>query len=259
MQKVAEKEKNKKSFRKGIDNKNYIFVIEDTGIGMSSEFLPRLFEPYSMEKRFGDRSAAGNGLGMSIVKNLVTQKGGWVKAESEEGKGTKIIITLPFAPDAEGTFSVDTQPDIQQKDVKEEKEKTINILEGLRIMVVDDNDMNREFVGELLEEQGAIVDLAPGGRESVEMFCQSEEFAYDVILMDIMMPEVDGCEAARLIRSQQRADAETVIILALTANSFAEDVIRTMESGMNAHLVKPINMKILQETVQKLLKKKNEG
>ena len=91
------------------------------------------------------------------------------------------------------------------------------------------------------------------------MFCQSEEFAYDVILMDIMMPEVDGCEAARLIRSQQRADAETVTILALTANSFAEDVIRTMESGMNAHLVKPINMKILQETVQKLLKKKNEG
>lgn len=243
----------------GIDNKNYIFVIEDTGIGMSSEFLPRLFEPYSMEKRFGDRSAAGNGLGMSIVKNLVTQKGGQIKAESEEGKGTKIIITLPFAPDAEGTFSVDTHPDIQQKDVKEEKEKTINILEGLRIMVVDDNEMNREFVGELLEEQGAIVDLAPGGRESVEMFCQSEKFAYDIILMDIMMPEVDGCEAARLIRSQQRADAETVIILALTANSFAEDVIRTMESGINAHLVKPINMKILQETVQKLLKKKNEN
>ena len=187
---------------------------------------------------------------MFVVPFLISTCGGTIIA---------IIITLPFAPDAEGTFSVDTQPDIQQKDVKEEKEKTINILEGLRIMVVDDNDMNREFVGELLEEQGAIVDLAPGGRESVEMFCQSEEFAYNVILMDIMMPEVDGCEAARLIRSQQRADAETVIILALTANSFAEDVIRTMESGMNAHLVKPINMKILQETVQKLLEKKNEG
>lgn len=243
----------------GIDNKNYIFVIEDTGIGMSSEFLPRLFEPYSMEKRFGDRSDAGNGLGMSIVKNLVTQKGGQIKAESVEGKGTKIIITLPFAPDTEGTSRADTQPDIPQKDVKEEEEKPVNILEGLRIMVVDDNEMNREFVGELLEEQGATVDLAPGGRESVEMFSQSEEFTYDVILMDIMMPEVDGCEAAQLIRSQQRADAETVIILALTANSFAEDVIRTMESGMNAHLVKPLNMKILQETVQKLLEKKTEN
>ena len=239
----------------GIDNKNYVFVIEDTGIGMSSEFLPRLFEPYSMEKRFGDRSAAGNGLGMSIVKNLVIQKGGQIKAESTEGKGTRIIITLPFAPGKEKSA-----PEEQAQEQKNEKQpEEINYLKDLKVLVVDDNEMNREFVGELLEEKGAEVTLASGGKESVDEFYQSEPFYYDVILMDIMMPEMDGCEATRLIRALNRPDSGKVIILALTANSFAEDVIRTMEAGMNAHLVKPLNMKVLQETLQKLLEKRAEN
>ena len=114
-------------------------------------------------------------------------------------------------------------------------------------------------VAEGAREKGAEVTLASGGKEAVDEFYQSKPFFYDVILMDIMMPEMDGCEAARLIRALNRPDAGKVIILALTANSFAEDVIRTMEAGMNAHLVKPLNMKVLQETLQKLLEKRNEN
>ena len=126
----------------------------------------------------------------------------------------------------------------------------------MRILLAEDDPKLLKSLIHIFRNNRYITDGVSNGADAFNYVATGE---YDGIVMDIMMPEVDGCEAARLIRSQQRADAETVIILALTANSFAEDVIRTMESGMNAHLVKPINMKILQETVQKLLKKKNEG
>lgn len=225
------------------ESKNYIFVVEDTGIGMSSEFLPRLFIPYERENRFGSGSAAGNGLGMAIVKNLVSQKGGQITVESKLSEGTKFVVTLPFAPGE-----------------KIEKEKTeednMGCLNGLHILIVEDNELNRELICELVSDLGGIVTEAEDGLDGFEKFKNSKENEFDLILMDMQMPKMDGCEATKNIRQLDRPDAKRVIIIAITANSFSEDVSRTLQSGMNAHLVKPIDMKLLCSTVAGLIKKR---
>lgn len=227
----------------GVDN--YIFIIEDTGIGMSEDFLPKIFEPYTQENRFADRSGSGNGFGMTIVRNLVTQKNGHIGIESKAGEGTRVVVTLPFRKD---TKAVDIEEDTAG-----------SCLRDLRIMVVDDIDMNRELLCELLEDEGAIVTPAEDGKQAVDLFQKAELFSYDVIIMDRQMPVMDGCQAAAAIRRLERADARWVFIIALTANSDADDVTETVQAGMDAHLTKPADVKKISLTISRLLMAREKG
>lgn len=217
----------------------YVFVVKDTGRGMSEEFLPRLFEPYEREKRFGAQNVAGTGLGMPIVKNLVSRMGGEITVDSTSGKGTRFVVMLPFSVSNEGLAA-------------EKEETDFGKLEGKRILLADDNPLNREIVTELLSIKGMEVSVAENGREVLEKFEESEEFFFDAILMDVQMPEMDGCEAAGKIRALNRADAEDIPIIALTANAFPEDIARTAAAGMNAHLCKPIEPELLWSTLQQV-------
>lgn len=225
----------------GRDNNNYIFLVEDTGIGMSEEFLPKIFEPYTQEKQFNYRGEEGSGgLGMAIVKDLVSQKGGQINVESTLGKGTRVVVTLPFEQVA------DAADDCPVPNSEE-------CLMDMRILVADDNELNRELLCELLEDRGSKVVQAANGEEALKLFEASALFSYDLIIMDMQMPVMDGCQAAENIRKLDRLDAEGVWIIALTANSFSEDVIRTAQAGMDAHLTKPVDMHILQKTVAELI------
>ena len=182
---------------------------------------------------------------MTIVKSIVNQKGGQIQVESELGKGTKVIVTLPF------------ENNISENEVRAAAENTN--MKNLRIMVVDDNDLNRELMCDLLYDKGAEVVQAADGKEALELFEESAPFSFDVIIMDMQMPVMDGCEAAECIRKLDREDAKWVLIIALTANSFSEDVIRTAKAGMDAHLTKPADMKILNDTVGKLIMQRSKG
>lgn len=231
----------------GINNTNYIFTIEDTGIGMSEQFLPRLFEPYAKENRFGTSTSNGNGLGMAIVRNLVSQKNGQISVESKPGEGTRFIVTLPFMPGQGITAGRnDNRTPEEQLDPKQ-------VLRHMRILLVEDNDLNREILSELLIEQGAVVTSAADGQEAVEIFERSNPYDFDTILMDMQMPRMDGCKAAEAIRKLDRKDAKEIFIIALTANAFSEDVQRTAQAGMNAHLAKPADLNVLARTLQNLI------
>lgn len=218
----------------------YVFVVEDTGVGMSKEFLPRLFEPYERERRFGVQNVAGTGLGMPIVKNLVSQMGGEITVESILGRGTRFSVMLPFSVSAAEAPS-------------EKQETEFGRLEGKRILLAEDNPLNMEIVTEFLVMKEMEVITAENGREALEKFSESEAFYFDAILMDMQMPEMDGCMAAERIRALDRADAGTVPIIALTANAFPEDIARTAAAGMNVHLSKPIEPNILWTTLLQMI------
>lgn len=217
----------------------YVFVVQDTGLGMSKEFLPRLYEPYEREARFGAQSVVGTGLGMPIVKNLVSQMGGEITVSSTLGKGTRFEVTLPFS-----ISNDQPQP--------EKEESDFGKLEGRRVLLAEDNPLNREIVTELLEMKGMEIYPAENGKEALERFAESEEGFFQAVLMDVQMPEMDGCEATRRIRALERADAKKVPIIALTANAFSEDIARTTAAGMNAHLCKPIEPETLWLTLQQM-------
>lgn len=225
----------------GLSNCNYIFTVEDTGIGMRKEFLPKIYEPYSQENRFGSQASSGGGLGMTFVKNMVSQNGGDIEIESEVGKGTRVVVTLVYKSEIDDSVLAEGIDD--------------DWMSRLHIMVVDDNDLNRELLSSLLSEQGATVSEAVDGREALIMFDESELRDIDVIIMDLNMPVMDGCDAARAIRALDREDASDVFIVALTANDYSEDIVRTTKAGMNAHLSKPVNIKLLRNTIFKLYMK----
>ena len=219
----------------------YKIVVQDDGIGMSAEFLPHLFEPYSREMRFSARQTAGTGLGMPITRNLVSQMNGEINVESEQGKGTVFTLVLPFAVAEDAPAPApETTADRTQS------------LAGKRILLAEDNEVNMEITTELLGLNGVQVTQAWNGREALELFAASEPFAFDAILMDMQMPEMDGCEAARRIRALRRPDAARIPILAVTANAFAEDIAATTAAGMNAHVSKPIDFGILCRTLGEL-------
>lgn len=222
------------------DFAKYKIVVADTGIGMSADFLPHLFEPYSREMRFGAKQSIGTGLGMSITKNLVSQMNGELQVESEQGKGTTFTLVLPFA------VLAGQEP----KDVSPAPESYS--LEGRRILLAEDNEVNMEITTELLQMNGAEVTQAWNGREALEQFEKSESFHFDAVLLDMQMPEMDGCEAARRIRALSRPDAPVVPIIAVTANAFAEDIAATAAAGMNAHVSKPIDFGLLCRTLGRL-------
>ena len=215
-------------------------VVEDTGIGMTEEFLRHLFEPYTRETTFSSRSTVGTGLGMAIAKHMVHQMGGEISVESKLGQGSRFTVILPLSI---AECSLD----------REEPGEDEADWSGLRVLVAEDNDLNREMLTELLEQLGAEVLPAVNGADAVEVFSQSSSFGIDVILMDMQMPVMDGCQAARAIRALDRPDAQTVPILAVTANAYAEDMDKIARAGMNGHVSKPIDLEALGRTVKKLV------
>ena len=215
------------------------FVSSDTGIGMDEEFLKHAFEPYSQKNNNSLNSINGVGLGLSIVKRTVELMGGTIKVESKVGEGTKYTIVLPFR--------IDPNPYVEKKQVDYVS------LKGVHALLVEDNDLNMEIAKFHLEQENVKVSTASNGKEAVEMFAKSETGYYDIILMDIMMPVMDGLEATRRIRGMERADALVVPIIAMSANAFEEDIEKSLEAGLNAHLIKPLDGKVLTETMKKYL------
>ena len=216
------------------------FVCRDTGIGMTEEFQESVFEPFAQEHTGSRTKFAGTGLGMAIAKNLVEKMGGTITFESKEGTGTTFVIRVPFKIDP------DADKREEQKDVSEKS------IKGLHILLAEDNDLNMEIAEFVLQNEGAEVTKAWNGQEAVELFRKSEPGEFDVILMDIMMPVLNGYEATKRIRSMEREDAKMIPIIAMTANAFTEDRIRAKEAGMNEHIAKPVDAKLLVKIIHEL-------
>ncbi len=230
----------------GQDYYTHTFVIEDTGIGMSKEFLSKIYEPYAREIRFGTKQVEGTGLGMAIVKSLVEQMNGRITVKSEQGKGSTFTIILPLFPVKEDVkIKASTEAIGAQSD-------TIS-LQDRHILLAEDNVINMEIATEVLTMNGIRVTQAWNGKEALDIFTASSPFEFDAILMDMQMPEMDGCEATMKIRRLSRPDAKTVPIIAVTANAFAEDIAATAQAGMNAHISKPIDFQNLCTELGKLL------
>ena len=214
----------------------YRWIITDTGAGMSKEFLKHIFEPFAQEKNDARSEYQGTGLGMAIVKGLIDQMGGTITVESEKGVGSEFIITIPF--------------EIAEKPAESDADDALeDDIRGLNIMLVEDNELNAEIAKMLLEDQGAEVIIFTDGKQAVDMFTENEQGTFDVILMDIMMPVMDGITAAKAIRSMDRPDAKTIPIIAMTANAFKEDADKCLAAGMNAHLAKPLDIKKLKRVI----------
>ncbi len=218
------------------------FVIEDTGIGMSEEFQKHAFEAFSQENQDLHGEIKGTGLGLSIVKKLVDIMGGSIRIESRLGEGSRFIIRLTFEIDA----------DYQEKP-EEETFSQIDSLIGKRVLAAEDNELNAEILQFVLEDAGMEVIIVSNGRLAVEAFMKSEPGEFDFILMDIMMPEMNGYEAARAVRKLARKDAKSIPIVALTANAYAEDKQKALNAGMNAHIAKPVDIGELMQTLKNLL------
>ena len=218
------------------------FVCRDTGIGMTEEFQKCVFEPFAQEHTGSRAKFTGTGLGLSISRKLVEKMGGTITFESEKGVGTTFVIRVPFKID------LDADKREEQKDVSEKS------IKGLHILLAEDNELNMEIAEFVLQNEGADVTKAWDGQEAVELFRNSEPGEFDVILMDIMMPVMNGYEAAKMIRSLEREDAKKVPIIAMTANAFTEDRIRAKEAGMDEHVAKPVDVELLIKVIHKLVK-----
>ena len=217
------------------------FVCRDTGIGMAEEFQKRIFEPFAQEHAGSRTKFAGTGLGMPISKKLIEKMGGTITFESAEGIGTTFVIRVPFKID------LDADKREEQKDVSE------NSIKGLHILLAEDNELNMEIAEFVLQNEGADVTKAWNGQEAVELFRNSKPGEFNVILMDIMMPVMNGYEATKMIRSLDREDAKEIPIIAMTANAFTEDRIRAKEAGMDEHVAKPVDVELLVKVIHKLV------
>ena len=217
------------------------FVCRDTGIGMAEEFQKRIFEPFAQEHAGSRTKFAGTGLGMPISKKLIEKMGGTITFESAEGIGTTFVIRVPFKIDLDVDIR-EEQADVSEKSIK-----------GLHILLAEDNELNMEIAEFVLQNEGAEVSKAWNGEETVELFRKSESGEFDAILMDIMMPVMNGYEATKMIRSLDREDAKVIPIIAMTANAFTEDRLRAKEAGMNEHIAKPFDVKLLVKIIHKLV------
>lgn len=223
----------------------YQFTVEDTGIGMSEQFLEHIFDPYARETRFASQSITGTGLGMPIVKSLVQQMSGEIAVESALGEGSRFTVTLPMEV-VRGAEPEEARPEAGA-------EAPVD-LTGKRVLLAEDNELNMEIAVEILTMNGMEVVQAGNGAEAVEAFQKSPLYSIHAILMDMQMPVMDGCTAARAIRALDRPDAAGVPIIAATANAFAEDIAKTTEAGMNGHISKPIDFAVLNRTLARLIK-----
>jgi len=227
----------------------YIFSCEDTGIGMSEEYLPHIYEEFSREHSTTENKVPGTGLGLPIIKSMIELMGGSIQVESRQGIGTKFTIDLSF--------------DIALKEEVYGSEDTIessaiHTIKGKRILLVEDNELNAEIAKTVLEDVGALVTRVEDGQQAVELFKEKPAGTFDAILMDLMMPVMDGYTATKKIRSLERLDAKTIPIIAMTANAFQEDAEKCIAVGMNAHLAKPLDIEKVMITICHLVKKKNE-
>ena len=219
------------------------FVCRDTGIGMTEAFQKRIFEPFAQEYAGSRTKFAGTGLGMPITKKLVEKMGGTISFESKEGTGTTFVIRIPFQIDAD------------MKDRNETEEKTETSIQGLHVLLTEDNELNMEIAEFVLQNEGAVVTKAWNGQKAVDIFRKSRPGEFDAILMDIMMPVMNGYEAAKMIRSLDREDAKVIPIIAMTANAFTEDKMRAKEAGMDEHIAKPVDGKLLVKVINELVKR----
>lgn len=222
----------------------YTFICEDTGIGMSEEYQKRIFEPFTREDESVKTAYNGTGLGMPIAKKLAETMGGSISFTSQKGEGTAFTVKLPFLIDKAAGRAEKTTEDAEAS------------IKGVRILLVEDNELNMEISEFIIAEKGAVVTKAWNGKEAVETFANAPEGAFNVIRMDVMMPVMDGCEATKEIRALPRKDAKAIPIIAMTANAFTDDKIRTREAGMNEHLSKPLAPDLVVKTITRFLGKK---
>ena len=225
----------------------YRWTISDTGVGMSQEFLKRIFEPFAQERADARSVYQGTGLGMTIVRGLVEKMNGTIEVTSREGEGSTFVITLPFE------IAPEQQPERPDESAAEEAKS----IRGLCLLLVEDNDLNAEIAQTMLEDEGAQVTVAENGKRAVERFQSSLPGTFDAILMDVMMPVMDGLTATRAIRALDRPDAATVPILAMTANAFKENAEKCFAAGMNAHLTKPLRPEEMVRAIARCCDKEN--
>ncbi len=226
-------------FEKG--RRMYHFIIKDNGIGMSEEFQKNMYKAFEQETISARSEYQGYGLGLTIVSYLIKKMGGTIDLESTKGVGSTFTVSIPFRVD---------KVEEGQEQLSEGKAD----LSGIKILLVEDNEFNMEIAQVLLTDAGAVVDTAADGKVATEMFGASEENAYRLILMDVMMPVMDGCEATKVIRKMERPDAKTVPIIAMTASTFSEDVARCKDAGMDEHIPKPLDVKQLMAAIMKYCK-----
>ena len=222
----------------------YRFVVQDDGIGMSEAFQKTLFDPFTREEKSGTNKVQGTGLGMAITKNIVDLMGGSISVESAPGRGTRFEVVLEFP--------IDTESDHAQKvqALPEEAEET-SPLSGMKFLCAEDNAINAEILEMLLESKGAHCTIYPNGQEIVDAFASVKPGEYDMILMDVQMPVMDGLEATRRIRNGENPLGRIIPILAMTANAFLEDMQKSKEAGMDEHLSKPVDIAALEQTVKR--------
>ena len=221
----------------------YIFSCEDTGIGMSEEYLPHIYEEFSREHSTTENKVPGTGLGLPIIKSMIELMGGSIQVESRQGIGTKFTVDLSF--------------DIASKEEVYGNQNTmkspeIHTIKGTRILLVEDNELNAEIAKTVLEDVGALVTRVEDGQQAVELFKEKPAGTFDAILMDLMMPVMDGYTATRKIRELERSDAKTIPIIAMTANAFQEDAEKCIAVGMNAHLAKPLDIEKMKKTIKSI-------
>ena len=219
------------------------FVCSDTGLGMSKEFQKHAFESYAREGKETTNGYSGAGLGLSIVKDIVDRMNGTIKLESKENVGTTFTVTIPLEID-------------HNAEKKQQKKVEKPDLSGKSVLLVEDNELNREIAKMLLEDEKMVVTTAENGKEAVDIVSQSVPGRFDFIFMDMMMPVMDGLEAARQIRTLNRKDTKEIPIIAMTANAFQDDIRDCIDAGMNAHIAKPIDSKKIEDTLQLVLKQK---
>ena len=222
----------------------YRFVVQDNGIGMSEEFQKHIFEPFERECTSTVSKVQGTGLGMAITKSIVDLMGGSISVESATGKGTRFEVVLEFP--------IDTKADtVQKAQALPEEEETTSPLSGMKFLCAEDNAINAEILQMLLETKGASCTICPNGQEIVDAFASVKPGDYDMILMDVQMPVMDGLEATRRIRNGENPLGRTIPILAMTANAFLEDMQKSKEAGMDEHLSKPVDISALEQTVKR--------
>ena len=220
------------------DSVTYRFEVEDTGIGMRPEFLDRIFDPFAQEFKGSSSSQEGSGLGLTISKKLIDLMDGQISVKSTQGVGSKFTVIMTFEIDK------DTESSLRGK-----KPSSADSLKGLRILLVEDDTINRTITQSILQAEGAVIETATSGEEAIHMYNDSASGYFDMILMDIILPGISGLDVTRDIRMSGRSDSTTLPIIALTGNAFENDIRKSKEAGMNAHLSKPVNARVLTETI----------
>lgn len=225
---------------------NYRFIVEDNGYGMSEEYIKHVFQVFSREENTRINKIQGSGLGMAITKNLVNLMGGSISVKSKKGIGSVFTLDLELCISEKLGWA-------QQNETHAANEMETQILKDMHVLVVEDNEINAEIIVELLKMEGAICRVCENGQEAVDIFEKSGECDLQLILMDVQMPIMNGYEATRAIRNSAHPMAKTIPIIAMTANAFVEDIHDALEAGMNAHVAKPVDMKILKKAVMQVM------